>query len=134
MLLSIPAEVLPDAVRYFDTIILTTTIPTFLLFGISAIMRGVGNSKTPIYFVVLSIVINIILDLLFVLVFGWGIDGVAWATAIASIAAWIALWIYLNKKEALIKFNLNIKEWQFDIENFKLSLKIGLPSGCNKHW
>lgn len=132
VLLSIPAEVLPDAVRYFDTIILTTTIPTFLLFGISAIMRGVGNSKTPIYFVVLSIVINIILDLLFVLVFGWGIDGVAWATAIASIAAWIALWIYLNKKEALIKFNLNIKEWQFDIENFKLSLKIGLPSGVQQ--
>ncbi len=132
VLLSIPAEVLPDAVRYFDTIILTTTIPTFLLFGISAIMRGVGNSKTPIYFVVLSIVINIFLDLLFVLVFGWGIDGVAWATAIASIAAWIALWIYLNKKEALIKFNLNIKEWQFDIENFKLSLKIGLPSGVQQ--
>src|SRR3989339_19752 len=57
--LSIPPEVLPDAVRYFDIVILTTTIPMFSLFGMSAILRGVGNSKTPVTFVVISIVINI---------------------------------------------------------------------------
>ncbi len=132
ILLSIPPEVLPDAVKYFDIIILTTTIPTFAMFGISAILRGLGNSKTPIYFIVFSIVLNIILDLVFVLVFHWGVAGVAWATAIASILAWFALWYYLNKRESLIRFSLNFKHWKFDKENFYLSLKIGLPSGIQQ--
>ncbi len=131
--LSIPDEVLPSAVRYFDIVILTTTIPMFALFGMSAILRGVGNSKTPVFFVVISLIINIILDLVFVLVFGWGVDGVAWATAIASILSWVALWYHLNKKEnTMIRFNLNYKKWQFDWENFRLSLRIGLPSGIQQ--
>ncbi len=133
ILLGIPSEVLPDAVRYFDTIILTTTVPTFAVFGMAAILRGVGNSKTPVYFVVLSLVLNMVLDIIFVLFFGWGILGVAWATAIATVVSWVALWYYLNSKEdAIIRFNLNYKKWQFDWENFRLSLKIGLPSGIQQ--
>ena len=133
ILLGIPSEVLPDAVRYFDTIILTTTVPTFAVFGMAAILRGVGNSKTPVYFVVLSLVLNMVLDIIFVLVFGWGILGVAWATAIATVVSWVALWYHLNSKEdAIIRFNLNYKKWQFDWDNFRLSLKIGLPSGIQQ--
>jgi putative MATE family efflux protein len=133
ILLGIPSEVLPDAVRYFDTIILTTTVPTFAVFGMAAILRGVGNSKTPVYFVVLSLVLNMVLDIIFVLFFGWGILGVAWATAIATVVSWVALWYHLNSKEdAIIRFNLNYKKWQFDWDNFRLSLKIGLPSGIQQ--
>lgn len=133
MLLGIPPEVLPQAVQYYDVVILTTTIPTFAVFGISAILRGVGNSKTPVYFIVISLVINMILDILFVLGFGWGVLGVAWATAIAVLISWLALWYYLNYKgESIIRFNLNYKKWKFDWENFKLSLRIGLPSGIQQ--
>ncbi len=132
-LLAIPEEVLPEAVRYFDTIILTTTVPTFAVFGMAAILRGVGNSKTPVYFVVMSLLINIVLDLVFVLLFGWGILGVAWATGISAIVSWLALWYHLNSKEgAIIKFNFNYKKWEFDWQNFRLSLKIGLPSGIQQ--
>lgn len=131
--LSIPDEVLPDAVRYFDIVIVTTTLPSFMLFGISAILRGVGNSLTPIYFTIGSIILNMILDLLFVLVFNWGIEGVACATGISSVLAWLALWYHLNKREEnIIKFNLNWKKWEFDWDNFRLSLKIGLPSGVQQ--
>ncbi len=131
--LSIPIEVFPEAVAYFDIIILTTTIPTFALYGISAILRGVGDSKTPLKFIIFSIILNIVLDLIFVLVFGWGIYGVAWATAISSILAWIGLWHHLNRGEyKIIRFNLNYKKWVFDKENFILSLKIGLPSGVQQ--
>lgn len=130
--LSIPQEVIPKAIEYFDIILLSTTVPMFATFGISAIMRGVGNSKTPIYFIVISVVINTLLDLLFVIVFGWGIKGAAWATGISSISAWLALWYYLNKKESLIRFNLNIRKWKFDWNNFRTSLKIGLPSGIQQ--
>ncbi len=133
VLLGIPPEVLPHAVRYFDVIILTTTVPTFAVFGMAAILRGVGNSKTPVYFVVLSLVLNMVLDIIFVLVFGWGILGVAWATAIATVVSWVALWYHLNSKEdAIIRFNLNYKKWQFNWENFRISLKIGLPSGIQQ--
>jgi len=133
IMLGIPDEVLPDAVKYFDTIILTTTLPTFAIFGMAAILRGVGNSKTPVFFVVVSLIINMVLDLVFVLVFGWGISGVAWATAIATIASWLALWYHLNsKKDNIIRFNLNYKKWEFDWTNFKLSLTIGLPSGIQQ--
>ena len=133
VLLGIPPEVLPDAVRYFDVIILTTTVPTFAVFGMAAILRGVGNSKTPVYFVIMSLVLNIVLDIVFVLVFGWGILGVAWATAIATVISWFALWYHLNSKEdTIIRFNLNYKKWYFNWENFRLSLKIGLPSGIQQ--
>lgn len=131
-MLSIPAEVLPEAVKYFDIIMLTSIVPMFGMFGISSIMRGVGNSKTPIYFVVTSVVLNIFLDLLFVLVFHWGIAGAAWATGVSSIIAWLALWYYINTRESIIKFNLDFRKWDFDYNNFKLSLKIGLPSGIQQ--
>lgn len=132
-MLSIPEEVMPDAVRYFDIIILTTTVPSFAMFGISSVLRGVGNSKTPIYFIVSSILLNIVLDLVFVLQFHWGIDGVAWATGIATILAWVSLWYYLNRKEnSMVRFNLNFRKWEFNWENFRLSLKIGLPSGIQQ--
>lgn len=133
IMLGIPPEVLPDAIKYFDLVILTTTMPSFAMFGMAAILRGVGNSKTPVYFITASLIINMILDLVFVLVFGWGIKGVAWATAIATVAAWLALWYHLNsKKENIIRFNLNYKKWEFDWINFRLSLKIGLPSGVQQ--
>ena len=80
------------------------------------LFRSVSQSRYPV----------------FVLVLHWGIAGVAWATAIASILAWFALWYYLNKRESLIRFSLNFKHWKFDKENFYLSLKIGLPSGIQQ--
>jgi putative MATE family efflux protein len=131
-LLSVPEEVLPDAVSYFKIILASSTVPMFAMFGIAAIMRGVGNSKTPIYFIVASVVMNTFLDVLFVVGFGWGIAGAAWATGISSIAAWLGGWYYLNKWESLIRFNLNFRRWKFDWENFRQSLRIGLPSGIQQ--
>ncbi len=131
-LLSVPEEVLPDAVSYFKIILASSTVPMFAMFGIAAIMRGVGNSKTPIYFIVASVVMNTFLDVLFVVGFGWGIAGAAWATGISSIAAWLGGWYYLKKWESLIRFNLNFRRWKFDWENFRQSLRIGLPSGIQQ--
>ncbi len=69
-LIDLPPDVLPDAVAYFRVYALG-----FVFFfgyqGTSAIMRGLGDSKTPFYFLGGSTMLNIALDLLFVLVFGW---------------------------------------------------------------
>jgi len=131
--LSIPEEVLPSAVKYFDIVILTSTIPMFTTQAISATMRGIGNSKTPMYFMGGSLILNILLDLLFVLAFKWGIEAVAWSTGISTTFAWITLWYYMNKREnKMIHFSLNYRKWMFNWQNFYKSLKIGLPTGIQQ--
>ena len=55
--------------------------------GTSAVLRGLGDSKTPLYFLIVATVANIILDLLFVGVFKWGVAGAAYATLIANAIA-----------------------------------------------
>ncbi len=125
-LISLPEEVIPLAVDYF-TIYSYGFIFFFGFQGTSAILRGLGDSKTPVYFLVISTVVNIILDLVFVLVLGWGVKGVAFATIIAQAGAFITIVLYINKYHSFLTFSpLKMK---FDREIFRKSLKIGLPSG-----
>jgi putative MATE family efflux protein len=125
-LISLPEEVIPLAVNYFSIYSLG-----FLFFfgfqGTSAILRGLGDSRTPVYFLVASTIVNIALDLLFVMGFGWGVRGVAAATIIAQAGAFFTIVIYINKYHSFLNFSpLKMK---FDRAIFRKSLKIGLPSG-----
>ncbi len=104
-----------------------------LLFGynaISAILRGLGDSKTPLYLLILASFLNIGLDLLFILVFGWGIRGAAAATVIAQGFSFIGGIVYLHRKNPL--FRVNYLKLRFDRELFVNSLKIGLPTGAQQ--
>ncbi len=125
-LLQLPEEILPQAKSYL-TIYLGGMIVFFGFNGTSAILRGLGDSKTPLYFLIISSLVNIALDLLFILVFGWGVAGVALATVIAQGGAFVTAIIYLNKTHSIINFSF--KGWIFDWAIFIKSLKIGLPSG-----
>ncbi len=127
--IDLPADVVPMAIDYFKIYALG-----FIFFfgfqGTSAILRGLGDSKTPVYFLVISTIMNIILDILFVVVFKWGIEGVAAATVIAQAGAFFTLVWYLNKYHSFMEFSpLKMK---FDKEIFKKSLRIGLPSGIQQ--
>lgn len=127
--LGTPEEMIKDAQVYLNI----TFIGIFGMFGynsISAILRGLGDSKTPLYFLIISTVINIILDLVFILVFHWGVAGAAWATIIAQACSFLFGIYYLNKNHEVLKFN--IKTMKFDKNIFKKSLKIGLPSGVQQ--
>jgi putative MATE family efflux protein len=95
--------------------------------GTSAILRGLGDSKTPLYFLVGSVVMNIGLDLVFVLVFHWGVPGVAYATVISEALAFISQILYLNKYHKVVKFSF--RSLKFDYPIFIKSLRIGLPTG-----
>lgn len=122
----LPADVLPDAVLYMRVYI-SGLVFFFGFNGTAAILRGLGDSKTPLYFLILSTLVNIGLDLLFVVVFEWGIAGVAIATIIAQGGAFLtAIW-YLNRTHDVV--NLSIRKLKFDYGIFKQSLRIGLPSG-----
>ncbi|MCX6276807.1 MAG: MATE family efflux transporter [Bacteroidetes bacterium] len=118
--------IVPDAMLFLN-IFLSGLIFLFGYNGTSAILRGLGDSKTPLYFLIGSVGLNIILDLIFVPVFHWGVAGVAVATVISEAAAFGAQIFYLNRYHKVVKFSLT--KLTFDRTIFIKSIKIGLPTG-----
>jgi putative MATE family efflux protein len=118
--------IVPDAMLFLN-IFLSGLIFLFGYNGTSAILRGLGDSKTPLYFLIGSVGLNIILDLIFVPVLHWGVAGVAIATVISEACAFIAQIIYLNRYHKVVKFSF--RDLTFDHEIFKKSIRIGLPTG-----
>lgn len=125
-LLNLPEDIMPQALSYLN-IYLLGMVGFFGFNGVSAILRGLGDSMTPLVFLIISTVTNIILDILFIVVFKMGIEGVAIATVISQGGAFITAIIYLNKNHKLIRFSF--RNLVFDREIFKMGNKIGLPSG-----
>lgn len=128
-MIKLPEEVIPEAILYFN-IYITGFIFFFGFNGISAVLRGLGDSKTPLYFLIISTIANVILAILFVGVFKWGIAGSAWATVISQAGAFVSGIIYLNKTNPVVK--LTTLKLGFDREIFKQSVRIGLPSGLQQ--
>lgn len=128
-LIKLPEEVIPDAILYFN-IFMSGSVFMFGFHGTSAILRGLGDSKTPLYFMIISTLVNIVLDLLFVVKFEMGIEGVAYASVIAQSGALLTAIIYLNKTHKLIR--ISFLRLKFDKDIFIKSVKIGIPSGLQQ--
>jgi len=128
-LINLPADILPQAKTYLN-IYLLGMVAFFGFNGTSAVLRGLGDSKTPLYFLIISTLFNIGFDLLFVVVFKWGIAGVAYATILSQTGAFVSAIIYLNRTHEIVK--LKISKLKFDKELFLKSLRIGLPSGLQQ--
>jgi len=128
-LINLPEDVMPQAITYFN-VYLTGTVFFFGFNGISSVLRGLGDSKTPLYFLIFSTVMNAILVWLFVAVFKWGVAGSAWATVIAQAGAFFSGIIYLNRTHEIVK--LNSLRLVFDKAIFQKSLMIGLPTGLQQ--
>ncbi|MDY0101767.1 MAG: MATE family efflux transporter [Lentimicrobium sp.] len=125
-LIRLPEEIVPHAALYMN-VYLSGILFFFGFNGTSAVLRGLGDSKTPLYFLIISTVFNIFFDLLFIVVFKWGIGGAAFATVIAQAGAFITLTFYLNQKHPLI--NISWRKYTWDREMFRASIRIGLPTG-----
>ena len=125
-LIGLPEDVLPLAIDYFKVYALG-----FIFFfgfqGTSSVLRGLGDSKTPLYFLIVATLVNIGLDLFFVMVLKWGVKGVAAATVIAQAGAFFSIVYYLDRYHSFLDFSP--LKMRFDKEIFKKSLRIGLPSG-----
>jgi len=128
-LINTPAEIFPQALVF-----LRITFAGFVfMFGYnstSAVLRGLGDSKTPLYFLVFSNLLNIGLVYLFVAVFHWGIAGSACATVAAQGTAFIFLVLYLNSRHPVLTFRL--RGLEFDREIFRKGVMLGLPSGVQQ--
>ena len=125
-LIGLPDHLVQDATLYFS-IYAAGLVFMFGYNATSAVLRGLGDSKTPLYFLIISTILNIGFDLLFVLVFGWGIGGVAFATVLAQAIAFGLSVIYLNKTHKIIRFAY--RGLEFDRDIFRKSLRIGIPTG-----
>ena len=125
-LLHVDEKVIPMATSYFNVFMLGM-IAFFGFSATSSVLRGLGDSMTPLYFMMIATVINIVLDIVFIVIFDWGIEGVALATVIAQSTAFISGAVYLTHKHQIISFN--IFQFKFDKELFIKSIKIGLPTG-----
>jgi putative MATE family efflux protein len=128
-LLGLPEEIMPSAVLYLR-IYFAGIIIFFGFNGTSAALRGLGDSKTPLYFLIIATVANIIFVLLFVGVFKWGIAGAAYATLLANGIAFALAIYWLNKTHKLIR--IAIRGLHFDREIFRQSIRIGLPTGIQQ--
>lgn len=118
--MNIPQELYSDTKIYLE-IIFIGLIFTFLYNGMSSLLRALGDSKTPLYFLALSAIVNIVLDLVFVLQFGMGVKGVALATLIAQAVSAVLCTLYSFKKLPIL--HMKRQEIVFDKLLFRLIAK-----------
>ena len=128
-LLSTPADIFEMSVVYMRTTCLGIVFVA-LYNGVAAILRALGDSRTPLYFLILSSIVNVVLDLLFVLYFSWGVFGVAFATIIAQMASAVACLIYAFVKIPYFKMTKEQRMPKADIiaQSFKLGVPIALQN------
>lgn len=125
-LMNTPVEIFNDAYNYM--MIICGGILFQALFNyISSILRAIGNSKVPLYFLILSAFLNIVLDLVFIIYFSLGTAGAALATVISQGIAGMLCLIYCYKCIPLLK--LSLKEYRLYKDLTRLQLKVGFPMG-----
>ncbi len=121
-----PSDVFDAAVAYLRIIFAGMLFTTLYNIG-SGILRAVGDSQRPLYYLAASAVTNIVLDLLFVMVFDMGINGAALATIIAqAISAVLVMARLIRTKDV---YRLVIKSIGIDTQQFKEIIRIGIPAG-----
>ena len=123
-LVNTPESIMEEAQTYIVTIYAGIFAP--MLYNAAAcVLRAVGDSKTPLYFLVLSAVLNIGLDLLFIVRFNMGVFGAAFATVIAQAVSGILCIIYMHKKFEM----LHVRKCDMRLDGHVIGIhcKIGLP-------
>ena len=101
---------------------------------VSAVLRGMGDSKRPFLFIVIASAVNLILDILFTGILGFGVAGAAWATIIGQAVSFVFSIYYLIKNKKEFGFDFKKESFVIDAKYAKLIMSIGTPmaiqSGC----
>ncbi len=122
-----PDEIIDIASSYIN--ILYYGVPIQMLSNnFTAISRSVGESKKPLYFFCVSVVVNFVLDLLFVKSFGWGVEGAAIATLISHLTACVLNGIYLlrfNKEVHITRKDLRL-DWKIALRQIGLGVPVSI--------
>lgn len=122
----IPDDISKDAYSYMFVVLMGTGATVFYNM-ISNILRALGDSKTPLYFLIVSSVLNILLDILFIIPFKMGVVGAAWATILSQfLSALLSLFMGVKKFEILHLHRTDFKNLKKAIIRH---LKTGFPMG-----
>lgn len=126
LIMNTPKDIFQDAYAYI--MIICGGIFAQVLYNLLAsILRALGNSKTPLYFLIISAFLNIILDLVLIIVFHMGVSGAAWATVISQGVSGILCLIYIAK--AVPELRLTKSDWRLRKNLAKNQISVGIPMG-----
>ena len=124
VLMKTPDNIIGMADVYIKTIF--WGICATILYNMCAcVIRALGDSRTPLYFLIIASFLNIGLDLLFIMVFNWGVFGAAFATVVSQAVAGILCVIYAIKKYSIL--HLSREDFVADLAMMRKHLGIGLP-------
>ena len=121
-----PDEVMPHSLTYLRIYFGGMIANLFYNIG-AGILRAIGDSRRPLYFLITSCFINIFLDLLFVVVFHWGVRGVAMATVLSQVCSAVMVFLTLNRTKGC--YRLQPSKIRFHKDLLKKIIRIGLPAG-----
>ncbi len=121
-----PPEIIDQAYQYI--VVIFAGVGATLFFNLlSNILRAIGDSKTPLYFLIVTSILNIILDYVFILGFNMGVAGAGFATVISQFIASLLCLIYIGKKVPMLRIYKD--DWTLEWSEYKEHLRIGLPYG-----
>ena len=123
-LLGTPENIIDDAVSYVQ-ITGGLSIALTAYNGVAAVLRAIGDSKTPLYFLILCSLLNVVLDLVFVIAFHGGVPGVAIATVISQAVSVVLCVFYMVRRYPRLR--PDAASFRFDGKIIREYLSIGLP-------
>ena len=121
-----PESVINEALLYIRIYFIGVPFMTIYNFG-AAVLRSYGDTRRPMYYLVLSGTVNVILNLLFVICFGLGVEGVAISTAISNMLSTTLVLVHLYRKED--EFQFRFHKLHIEWKDLKRVLMIGIPAG-----
>ncbi len=128
-LLGTPAEIMNNAQLYLR--IMFIGMPAAFLYNyFASILRAIGDSRSPLYFLIISSLTNIVLDYAFVAFLGWGVMGVAVATVMSQILSDVLCFVYINRRVDVYK--LKREEYVFDRDILRAIVNYGLPAAIQQ--
>ncbi|AUS97988.1 MATE family efflux transporter [Clostridium thermosuccinogenes] len=121
-----PGDIIDLSVLYMKIYFIGIPAAMVYNFG-AAILRAVGDSRRPMYYLIVSGIVNVIFNLFFVIVLRMGVAGVAWATVISQYLSLLLIMICLYRSDGSIRFMP--RQMRIDAKKLKDIVKIGLPAG-----
>lgn len=120
----VPADIF-DMSKEYITVICAGMFSSIFYGIVSGILRAIGNSKAPLYFLIVAAFLNIILDFLFIADFKMGVAGAALATIISQVVSGLLSLIYIIKKVEILR--MSKRHWKFRWSCCKRQIRIGIP-------
>ena len=123
-LMNYSEEIMPEVKAYMG-IIYAGLLVTVAYDALSAFLRALGDSRSPLYFLMISAGINVFLDIVFIVVMGMGVEGCAYATVIAQAISAFCCFIYIVKKYPIL--HLRKEDFRYSWNSVKKLLGLGIP-------